>query len=79
MTVQGAPQTAVGAEPHAGGPEQRTDAQALRRDIGRGVVWAAAGNILMRIGGISVTAVVARILSPRSSASSPSPSLSSSW
>ncbi|MBD3923152.1 oligosaccharide flippase family protein [Nocardioides cavernae] len=64
MTVQGAPPTAVGAEPHAGGPEQRTDAQALRRDIGRGVVWAAAGNILMRIGGISVTAVVARILSP---------------
>lgn len=36
----------------------------LRRDIGRGVVWAAAGNIVMRVGGILVTAVVARILSP---------------
>ncbi|RYB94897.1 lipopolysaccharide biosynthesis protein [Nocardioides oleivorans] len=38
--------------------------QDLRRDIGRGVVWAAAGNIVMRVAGILVTAVVARIFSP---------------
>lgn len=36
----------------------------LRRNVRRGVVWAAVGNIVMRIAGICVTAVVARILSP---------------
>lgn len=44
--------------------EARGEATELRRDVGRGVVWAAAGNIVMRIAGICVTAVVARILSP---------------
>lgn len=38
--------------------------ETLRRDIGRGVMWAAASNVVMRIAGICVTAVVARILSP---------------
>ncbi|NPD03675.1 oligosaccharide flippase family protein [Nocardioides sp. zg-1308] len=36
----------------------------MRREVGRGVVWAAVGNIVMRVAGILVTAVVARILSP---------------
>lgn len=36
----------------------------LRRNVGRGALWAAVGNIVMRVAGICVTAVVARILSP---------------
>ena len=40
------------------------EATELRRSVGRGVVWAAVGNIVMRVAGICVTAVVARILSP---------------
>ncbi|NYE35528.1 PST family polysaccharide transporter [Nocardioides cavernae] len=49
---------AAGTDVPAAGQED------LRRDIGRGVMWAAASNIVMRVGGILVTAVVARILSP---------------
>lgn len=36
----------------------------LRRSIGRGAVWAALSNIVMRLGSLAVTAVVARILAP---------------
>ena len=50
------------AVPGPGAPEGTEDD--LRRSIGRGVLWAAIGNIVMRVAGIAVTAVVARILSP---------------
>ena len=36
----------------------------LRRSIGRGVAWATVSNLVMRMSGIAVTAVVARLLSP---------------
>lgn len=54
----------VGETAAPGGAVEPGSEEELRRHIGRGVVWAAAGNIVMRVAGIVVTAVVARILSP---------------
>lgn len=54
----------VGERAAPGGAAQQDSGGDLRRDIGRGVVWATAGNIMMRVGGLGVTAMVARILSP---------------
>ena len=44
--------------------ELTDDTVSLARRAGTGAVWAAAGNIVVRIAGIAVTAAIARILSP---------------
>jgi PST family polysaccharide transporter len=44
--------------------ELTDDTVSLARRAGTGAVWAAAGNIVVRIAGIVVTAAIARILSP---------------
>lgn len=44
--------------------ELTDDSVSLARRAGTGAVWAAAGNIVVRVAGIAVTAAIARILSP---------------
>jgi PST family polysaccharide transporter len=44
--------------------ELTDDTVSLARRAGTGAVWAAAGNIVVRVAGIAVTAAIARILSP---------------
>ncbi|GAA4710779.1 oligosaccharide flippase family protein [Nocardioides conyzicola] len=44
--------------------ELSVDSVSLARRAGTGAVWAAAGNIGVRVAGIAVTAAIARILSP---------------
>ena len=65
MTVGETTEPTGAAGPEAA-PEAAGDAAGddLRRSVGRGALWAALGNVVMRVGGICVTAVVARILSP---------------
>lgn len=52
-----AAETAAERDAETAGPE-------LARRVGHGALWAAASNVVIRLGNIAVTAVVARLLAP---------------
>src|SRR5215470_8778425 len=42
-----------------------SDSRSLSSSVRRGALWVVASNLLLRLANVGVTAVVARILSPR--------------